>query len=116
MYLAAKAQGLYTEPKSREVGWTVPRFRVILEGQLGPRESFLRLEGFFRLEGALSGPVDVNSPVYVQAAGRLYEATPAGEGENPFTCYLPQGTDLEGVRVLYLQDGAVCQADRIDFI
>lgn len=44
MYLAAKAQGLYTEPKRREVGWTVPRFRVILEGQLGPRESFLRLE------------------------------------------------------------------------
>ena len=94
-------------------GTAAARVTRVDDGQL---ESFLRLEGFFRLEGALSGPVDVNSPVYVQAAGRLYEATPAGEGENPFTCYLPQGTDLEGVRVLYLQDGAVCQADRIDFI
>ena len=79
-------------------------------------EGSLRLEGYSRLEGTLSGPVDAGSPVYVQAGGRLYEATPAGEGENPFTLYLPQGTDLGGLRVLYLQNGAVCRADHVDFI
>lgn len=31
-------------PKSREVGWAVPRFHIILEGQLGPRKGFLQLQ------------------------------------------------------------------------
>lgn len=44
MYLVAGAPGLYTERNNREVGWAVPRFHIILEGQLGPREGVLRVQ------------------------------------------------------------------------
>lgn len=71
------------------------------------------LEGYARLEGALTGPVDEDSPVYVQLGETLYEASPAGqagEGEVPFTFYVPLDAALEEAQVLYLQGGAVCAA------
>lgn len=71
------------------------------------------LEGCLRLEGALTGPVDEDSPVYVQLGETLYEASPAGqagEGESPFTLYVPRDAALEDAQVLYLQGGAVCAA------
>ena len=71
------------------------------------------LEGYARLEGALTGPVDEDSPVYVQLGETLYEASPAGqagEGEVPFTLYVPLDAALEEAQVLYLQGGAVCAA------
>lgn len=76
------------------------------------------LEGYIRLEGALSGPVDVDSPIYVQWGDSLYEASPAGEAEEgayPFTLYVPSGSALDSVRVLYLLDGQVLQAVRTEF-
>lgn len=72
-----------------------------------------RLEGYLRLEGALSGPVDGDSPVYVRLGGALYEASPAGEGaegEVPFTLYVPGDSALDDVQVLYLLEGQVCAA------
>lgn len=72
-----------------------------------------RLEGYVRLEGALSGPVDVDSPIYVQWGDGLYEASPAGEAEEgacPFTLYVPAGPAPDKIRVLYLLDGQVLQA------
>lgn len=77
-----------------------------------------RLEGYTRLEGALSGPVDVDSPVYVQWGDSLYEASPAGEAEAgacPFTLYVPAGPAPDQIRVLYLLDGQVLQAVRTEF-
>ncbi len=68
------------------------------------------LEGCLRLEGALTG-ADENSPIYVQLGAALYEATPAGtEWDHgfPFTLYVPQGTVLEHVRVLCMQQGVLC--------
>lgn len=71
------------------------------------------LEGYARLEGALTGPVDVDSPVYVQLGETLYEASPAGQagdGEVPFTLYVPRDAALEEAQVVYLQGGVVCAA------
>lgn len=76
-----------------------------------------RLEGYIQLSGALSGPVDTDSPVYVRLGDALYEATPAGEaeqGEYPFTLYVPGGSSLEDVQVLYRLDGRVLRAGQTD--
>lgn len=75
-----------------------------------------KLEGYTCLEGALTGPVDTDSPVYVQLGEALYEASPAGGAEEgwPFTLYVPGGAPLDGVRVLYLRDGQVLAAGRAE--
>lgn len=72
-----------------------------------------RLEGHIRLEGVLSGPIDVDSPIYIQLGETLYEASPAGTGgeeEYPFTLYVPSGSALDEVHALYLLDGQVFEA------
>ena len=81
-------------------------------------ESQLRLEGHVRLEGTLSGPVDQDSPIYVQLGDTLYEASPGGAGEDgeyPFTLYVPGGSALDDIRVLYLLDGQVLRTGQTDF-
>jgi len=70
-------------------------------------ESSLRLEGYTRLEGTLTGPVDADSPIYVRTGDITFEACPvgeAGEGEFPFTLYVPEDS-AETAQVLYLLDG-----------
>lgn len=77
--------------------------------RLSPSEQH-PLEGYTRLEGALTG-ADDSSPIYVRLGDALYEATPAGEAWEegcPFTLYVPQGASLEGACVLYLQQGELC--------
>ena len=79
----------------------------------GTLESSLRLEGYVRLEGTLTGPVDTDSPVYVRAGGVLYEASPVGETDTdgvPFTLYVPEGTALEDLGVYYLLNGQLSAA------
>lgn len=71
-------------------------------------ESSLRLEGYVRLEGTLTGAVDTDSPIYVRLGDAVYEASPvgeAGEGEVPFTLYVPEGAADGPVQVHYLLDG-----------
>lgn len=72
-----------------------------------------KLAGHIRLEGALSGPVDENSRIFVQCGEKLYEASlagEAGEGAYPFTLYVPSGHAADSIRVLYMQDGQVTAA------
>jgi hypothetical protein len=47
------------------------------------------LDGYVRLSGCLDGPVDDDSPIYLHLGDTLYEASPAGDGELPFTAYVP---------------------------
>jgi hypothetical protein len=47
------------------------------------------LDGYVRLSGCLDGPVDDDSPIYLRLGDTLYEASPAGDGELPFTAYVP---------------------------
>ena len=61
----------------------------------GQLEGYLEVSGVIRCDG-----MDVTSPVYLRTAeGRVYEALPAGEGENPFTLYLPEGTAADGLEL-----------------
>lgn len=76
-------------------------------------ESSLHLEGYTRLEGTLIGPVDADSSVYVRLGDTLYEASPvgeAGEGEVPFTLYVPDGEAGKTAQVLCLLDGQITAA------
>ena len=70
------------------------------------------LEGYVRLEGRLTGPVDQESPIYVQLGDALYEACPAGAaGEGtPFTLYVPAEGAQGAAEILYQSGGQLYAA------
>lgn len=70
------------------------------------------LEGYVRLEGALTGAADGDTPIYVQLGQALYEASPVGAAAEglPFTLYVPRESALDRINVLYLLDGQLLQA------
>ncbi len=70
------------------------------------------LPGYLRLEGSLSGPVDLDSPLYVRLGANLYEASPVGVAADgaPFTLYVPEEAIASEASVLFFSDGAVCAA------
>ena len=72
------------------------------------------LPGCVVLTGDLAqlGP-DADSPVYLQCADVLYEATPAGDGEVPFTAYIPEEMAGEELRLLFIKDGQYVLADTV---
>ena len=70
--------------------------------------------GHVRLEGTLEGPVDVDSPVYVELDGTVYEASPAGDGDGaPFTLYVGAPVTGEGVTVMYRCGGTLLRSAAI---
>lgn len=65
-----------------------------------------RMEGTFCLTGDLSGQrVDDDSPIYILAETETYEASPCGEGTQPFTAYLPQNMREQQLKAAFLSDG-----------
>ena len=65
------------------------------------------MEGTFCLTGDLSGQrVDDDSPIYILAETGTYEASPCGEGTQPFTAYLPQDVREQQLKAAFLSDGA----------
>ena len=65
-----------------------------------------RMEDTFCLTGSLSGQsVDDDSPVYILTETAAYEASPCGEGEQPFTAYLPQNIREQELKAAFLSDG-----------
>ena len=75
------------------------------------------LEGYVEVTGHIRCPgLDPDSPIYLQGAdGLVYEATPAGEGEEPFTLYLPAAA-ADGRLELAVRAGGVWQAAPLDLI
>ena len=66
-----------------------------------------RMEGTFCLTGDLNGQrVDDDSPVYILTETGTYEASPCGEGTQPFTAYLPQNVQEQELKAAFLSDGA----------
>lgn len=59
-------------------------------------------EAMFCYTGTLP-QTDTDSPVYLLVDGALFEASPAGEGENPYTAYLP--AEAQSVQLLFAQGG-----------
>lgn len=62
--------------------------------------------GCVKITGSLTGcEIDDASPVYLEIGGTVYEATPSGEGDLPFTAYVPAEPEGSQVTVLaYVQD------------
>lgn len=102
----APARGLQGEPPQ---GTAAASCSVTADGQC---------PGCVRLEGALTGGIDPDSPIYVQLGGALYEASPVGTAAEgaPFTLYVPEEAAAAETRVLYLAEGALfaVSAARID--
>lgn len=64
------------------------------------------LEGYFCISGDLGQQTpDEQSPVYITAQGSTYEASPCGEGEQPFTAYLPEELREQPLCVEFLSGG-----------
>ena len=69
-------------------------------------EESLTLSGYDEISGSLSeGDVDVDSPIYLLCGSVFYEATPAGDGEVPFTAYIPTGAAEQGMQVIVIREG-----------
>ena len=49
--------------------------------------------------------VDDDSPIYILAETGTYEASPCGEGTQPFTAYLPQNVREQQLKAAFLSDG-----------
>ena len=64
------------------------------------------MEETFCLTGDLSGQsVDDDSLIYILAGNETYEASPCGEGTQPFTAYLPQDVREQELKAAFLSDG-----------
>jgi len=74
-----------------------------------------RLEGYFCLTGDLDGQqVDDDSPVYILTENSAYEASPCGDGEQPFTAYLPEEEREQVLSVAFLSGGKLVSCTLTD--
>lgn len=73
------------------------------------------LPGYTRIEGAIEGEIDGDSPVYVLFGGSVFEACPVGKGADgaPFTLYVPAEKAGDAIQVLYLRGGALYAAAQV---
>ena len=53
--------------------------------------------------GNLDSTPDTDSPIWLVCDGTVYEASPAGSGEQPFTAYLPD--QPASVQIMFVQNG-----------
>ena len=67
--------------------------------------------GLFCLKGELPLQPDTDSPVYLEAEGTVYEASPVGETERSFAAWLPE--ELREARVCFYAGGVLCAAPAI---
>ncbi len=68
-----------------------------------------RLKGCVEISGNLicDGTMDDDSAIYMSFGNTCYEATPAGEGDTPFTLYVPSEVDMSGCAMLFYVDGVL---------
>jgi hypothetical protein len=67
-----------------------------------------QLSGYVCVSGDLGDQVpDACTPIYLQVGDTIYEATPAGEGDTPFTAYVPAGFSPADLTLLAEYDGTL---------
>lgn len=74
----------------------------------GTAEQERNLPGFQKVAGKVETECDEDSPVFLETAAGVYQAFPTSSGEDnqvAFTAYLPESAELEGMRVIYRQNG-----------
>lgn len=73
------------------------------------------LEGYFCISGDLGQQmIDDETPIYIVAQDKTYEASPCGEGEQPFTAYLPEELRGQELRVAFTSGGEVLSCTLTD--
>ncbi len=73
------------------------------------------LEGYFCLTGDLDGQnIDDESPIYILTEDEAYEASPCGEGMQPFTAYLPEDVRGLELKAAFLSDGEWFSCSLVD--
>lgn len=65
------------------------------------------LGGYCVITGSLPVSPDTDSPVYFIAGDTVFEASPAGEGQNPFTLYIPAERSSLKCAVAYYTGGTL---------
>lgn len=68
-------------------------------------------QGLLCCSGNLSCAPDVDSPVWLVCDGTVYEASPAGTGELPFTAYLAEQPAT--LQVMFLQNGTLVISEAV---
>ena len=64
------------------------------------------MDGCFCLSADLAdAAVDDDSPIYILAGDQMYEASPCGDGRQPFTAYLPLALQDQALSVAYRSGG-----------
>lgn len=64
------------------------------------------LEGYFCISGDLGQQMaDDETPIYIMTQDRTYEASPSGEGAQPFTAYLPEKLKGQKLHVAFMSGG-----------
>lgn len=73
------------------------------------------LEGYFCISGDLGQQmIDDETPVYIVTQGKTYEAFPCGEGEQPFTAYLPEEARGQELHVVFMSGGEMLSCTLTD--
>ena len=65
--------------------------------------TFPQTDGAVCCTGNLNCTPDTDSPIWLVCDGAVYEATPAGSGELPFTAYL--ASQPAALQIMFLQNG-----------
>ncbi len=67
------------------------------------------IKGYVEISGNLTcdGLLDDDSAIYMRFGDACYEATPAGEGDTPFTLYVPSEVEMSGCAMLFYVDGVL---------
>ena len=113
----------------RNIGWLSTRAPVFAapqrnirlpDAEKNPEASVICLDsesmvGYAEIRGNIDfTEIDDGSRIYVAAGGTVYEASPAGEGVNPFTLYVPSESLSEGYIIVAAECGGTLKGFRIE--
>jgi len=110
------ADTLVIEIVERNIGWLVQRAPILpapirqidvpetCDDAIGFTLTYSqKSEGAYCCTGNLSCAPDTDSPIWLVCDGTVYEASPAGSGEQPFTAYLPDQPAT--IQIMFLRNG-----------
>ncbi|MBO2527570.1 MAG: hypothetical protein CW335_05260 [Clostridiales bacterium] len=110
------ADTLVIEIVERNIDWLVQRAPIFpapvrqiavpaqSDEEVNVRFSFSEKDlGMLCCQGTIGSKMDIDSPIFLICDGTVFEASPAGSGDQPFTAYLPCRPGR--LQVMFIQDG-----------
>lgn len=111
------ADMLVIEIVERNIGWLVTRAPILpapmrqidlpeaCDETIRFTFNFTQTAGGVCCSGNLQSVPDDDSPIWLVCDGTVFEASPAGNGENPFTAYLQEAP--ASLQIMFLQNGTL---------